>query len=542
MADSRLGVFLVGFARRVAFGLPLVFSNFEKGRSFMKHTGLAAASKAVVEELEGRQLLSASVGAAAAAHSAILNGNYSGTLHVGHLAAGFFGATAAANPHSIPASLSVTQGVNGLVTGTLAVGATANTSAQTYTVQGVARGRKFDAVFWQGSSLASSTASGQIKGSLDGAGTLVHGSLSERVGGHVSKATFKFSPSLSLTQVLSNSSPFVPDTTSASLVDYVGVAHLHVPHALKGTTLSGQTAKLASGKEGFSLNVTQQSANGSVGGTLLVQNLGTFDFVGSRTGSKETLVINGANGSGTASVHMGGNVSISGSLSDLLNGQVLSGSFHARNTLIANSSSASAGNSNSSGNGQVNASTPSPFGTSGLGLGGTPTNTTAGASLGTTSATGSSAANNTNTATTNGSVTNTSTGGVGLGIGGTPTATGSTTSTTGGSANGDVTNFPPAVGSPGSAGGAIGTPGSGTTLVGSPGSAGSAIGAPGSGTTLVGSPGSAGGAAGTPGSASDLVGSVSTTGTGSTGSMTITSGATNSDAFLSGASSGFTGI
>ena len=534
----------------------------------MKHQRLASAIGAVIEGLEDRQLLSAVVGPAA--QTAILNGNYTGTLHVGHLNAGFFGATAAANPHTIPATLDVTEGANGLITGTLSLGAAAGTSAQTFNVQGVDVGRKFDAVFWQGSSLATATASGELKGNLTGGGTLVHGSVIERIGGHVAHANFKLSPSVTTAQLVSAATLFGPSTTS-SVSNYVGTAHLHVPHALVGTTLSGGV-KLASGKEGLSLNVTEQSANGSLAGTITLQGLGTFNFVGTRNGSKETLVFNGANGSGTATAHVGSaNVAISGSFSDMLNGQILTGSFHARNVVSTTASNASGSGSNSNSGGGTNASTGSPITgtTAGMGLGGTPTATTGGTSVGTTNATSSAQLNNSGTATNNGA-----TSGVGLGLGGTPTPIAGSPGSAGGAPG--TPGSPTLVGSPGSAGGAIGTPGSPTiagspgsaggaigtpgsaTLVGSPGSAGGAIGTPGS-PTLVGSPGSAGSAIGTPGSVSDLVGSVNTTGgtsagaTGSVGSIggtsgnispgfDVTSGVSGSDMSLSGSSSAFAGI
>ncbi|HEX4797533.1 MAG TPA: hypothetical protein VH370_27310 [Humisphaera sp.] len=468
----------------------------------------------LVEELEGRCLLSSAPLAAAMAAASepanavvqpvSLTGTFAGTAHVGRVSTGLLSASGV---HSVPATLSLTEGANGLLTGLLTFGPATNFTVQTFSVQGVVKGHSFDAAIWQGAAGTAATSVGEVRGHINGSGSILHGNLFARLNGKSDRATFSLTPSGSAQATLVAATP----DTSTTLEDFIGSARLHVPRGFAGIVpaVAGTSTTPTSGNTGFSINITGQSADGMLAGNLFVQNLGTFDFVGVRSGRSESIFFDGPAGSGEFKGRVASDdVSVSGSMFDNLSGQVLTAHVTARNSAAPAPASASA--TSASSNIAANTLNNTALG---LGLGGTPF--AAGTGATTTNGVG-------NTGFTNTSTTTTTT--VGTGLGGTPAST-STSAPLGGSANGTLDGFPVFTGSVGSAGGSvgsaggsvgstggsIGTPGSNSFLVGGVGS-NVGLGAPGAVSDLVGSVGSSGGSIGMPGSSTMLVGSVGSSG------------------------------
>ena len=124
----------------------------------------------LVEELEGRRLLSSAPAMTltpdsdpvrAAAQSISLAGAFGGEAHVGQASAGLLGTS---GTRSVVATLTLAEDANGLITGSLTFGPATSFTSETFSLQGTAKGRDFDAAIWQGAVGSSATSAGRFEG------------------------------------------------------------------------------------------------------------------------------------------------------------------------------------------------------------------------------------------------------------------------------------------------------------------------------------------------------------------------------------------
>jgi len=263
-----------------------------------------------VEPLENRCLLSAAM-----APLQLAGATFTGNLHLGHLFANFAqsGASTAGQSHVRAMTVSIeSENANGLIVGTANV-----QNLGTFNLTGRAIGNHVDAV-----TTSATSGTGQIDGRLVDGTMRMNGSFLDQSGKQTERGAFQL-----------NRNTAVAGATGTS----GAIATIAAP------TASNSTGKIAAGsyvgaagkRNGISIDVTNETADGLIEGVVDLKNVGTFNFQGVTNGKTFTLLVDGASGSGTITGKVGANsYKLAGNLSTQQGASSVKTHFEAVNAAV----------------------------------------------------------------------------------------------------------------------------------------------------------------------------------------------------------------